>query len=241
MHYAALRSSGYSNPVVIDAEDTDVRIQAVSISYDIPGIICVKKKRQFLFCRGMCTDGDIAKCLISFHVMTGCDANSCFYGHGKTLLYEKMVKNLEARSLLLKCGESLPLNEDVLEDLKSYVIRYVYGDARSSSLDLARAAKWKGQKKKSLMCLHPDDDSLTQHIKRTNYLAYIQRHPDMKRHPSPIGHGWELVNGHCKPVRHTQPALPLSIPVPSLSQADFDSNSDSDSDSEAVLWMNLTD
>ncbi len=95
-------------------------IQAASISCDIPGIICVKKKRQFLFCRGMCTDGDIAKCLISFHVMTGCDANSCFYGHGKTLLYEKMVKNLEARSLLLKCGESLPLNEDVLEDLKSY-------------------------------------------------------------------------------------------------------------------------
>ncbi len=176
--YAALRSSGYSNPVVIDAEDTDVYIQAASISYDIPGIICVKKKRQFLFCRGMCTDGDIAKCLISFHVMTGCDA-------------------------------------------------------RSSSLDLARAAKWKGQKKKSLMRLPPDDDSLTQHIKRANYLAYLQRHPDMKRHPSPIGHGWELVNGHCKPVRHTQPALPLSIPVPSLSQADFDSNSDSDSDSEA--------
>lgn len=74
--YAALRSSGYSNPVVIDAEDTDVYIQAAAISYDIPGIICVKKKRQFLFCRGMCTDGDIAKCLISFHVMTGCDANS---------------------------------------------------------------------------------------------------------------------------------------------------------------------
>ena len=90
-------------------------IQAAAISYDIPGIICVKKKKQFLLCRGMCTDGDIAKCLISFHVMTGCDTNSCFYGHGKTLLYEKMVKNLETCRLLLKCGESLPLNDDVLE------------------------------------------------------------------------------------------------------------------------------
>ncbi len=58
--YAALRSSGYSNPVVIDAEDTDVYIQAASISYDIPGIICVKKscercpnfseRRGSLFC-----------------------------------------------------------------------------------------------------------------------------------------------------------------------------------------------
>ena len=81
--YAALRSSGYSDPVVIDAEDTDVYIQAVAIACDISGIICIKKKNQLLFCRGMCPDEDIAKCLIPFHVMTGCDANSCFYGHGK--------------------------------------------------------------------------------------------------------------------------------------------------------------
>ena len=64
--YGALRSSSCSNPVVINAEDTDVYIQAAAISYDIPGIICIKKKKQFLFCRGMCTDGDIAKCLISY-------------------------------------------------------------------------------------------------------------------------------------------------------------------------------
>ena len=76
-----------------------------------------------------------------------------------------------------------------------------------------------------------DDDSITHHIKRANYLAYIQRHPDIKRHPSPIGHGWELVNGFCKPVWHTQPALPISLSVPS--QVDYDSNSDFDFDSEA--------
>ena len=58
-----------------------------------------------------------------------------------------MVKNFDACRLLLKCGEDLQLNDDVLEDLKPYVIRYVYGDVQSSSLDLARAAKWKGQKK----------------------------------------------------------------------------------------------
>ena len=84
------------------------------------------------------------------------------------------------------CGESLPLTDDVLDDLKSYVIRYVYGDVQSSSLSLARAAKWKKQKKKSLICLPPDDDSLRQHIKRANFLACIQRHPDLRRHPSPI-------------------------------------------------------
>ena len=126
--------------------------------------------------------------------MFGCDANM-------TVLYDKMVLEL------------LPLTDDVLDDLKSHVIRYVYGDVQSSSLSLARAAKWKKQKKKSLIRLPPDDDSLRQHIKRANFLACIQRHPDLIRHPSPIGHGWELVNGRCRPVRHTKPALPLSLSV----------------------------
>ena len=51
--YAALRSSGYSDPVVIDAEDTDVYIQAAAISHHISGILCIKKKRQYFFCRSM--------------------------------------------------------------------------------------------------------------------------------------------------------------------------------------------
>ena len=38
--------------------------------------------------------------------------------------------------LLLKCGESLQLSEDASNDLKIYVMRYVYGDVRSCSLDL---------------------------------------------------------------------------------------------------------
>ncbi len=147
--------------------------------------------------------------------MTGCDANSCFYGHGKMSLYKKMAKSPEDRSLLSKCGESLPLNDDVLHNLNSYVIHYVYADVQSSSLDVTRAAKWKKKKKKSLMRLPPDDDSLRQHIKRANILAYIQCHPDIKRHPSPIGHGWELFNGRCRPVCHTNPSLPLSLPLSS--------------------------
>ena len=84
------------------------------------------------------------------------------------------------------------------------------------------------------MRLLPDDDSLEQHIKHANFLAYIQRHPDLRRHPSPIGHGWELVNGCCRPVRHTKPALPNSLPVPSTQQDGYDSEANSDSESEAA-------
>ena len=45
------------------------------------------------------------------------------------------------------------------------------------------------------MRLPPDDDCLNQHITRANFLAYIQHHPELRDHPSPVGHGWTSVNG----------------------------------------------
>ncbi|CAJ1071450.1 hypothetical protein NQZ68_018657 [Xyrichtys novacula] len=78
----------------------------------------------------------------------------------------------------------------------------------------ARASKWKTMKRKSSIRLSPDADSLRQHCLRANYSAYLVRHPTLKNHPSPLGHGWELVGGHCRPVRHTQPALPTHLPAP---------------------------
>ena len=54
-----------------------------------------------------------------------------FYGHFKLSLFERMAKSAEVSSLLLKCAESLQLSDDALNDLKIYVMRYVYGDVRS--------------------------------------------------------------------------------------------------------------
>ena len=54
-----------------------------------------------------------------------------------------MSKSTEACNLILKCGEVLMLSDDVLNDLKSFVIRYIYGDTQSSTLNQARANKWK--------------------------------------------------------------------------------------------------
>ena len=209
--YAALRSisPGYSNLIVIDAEDTDVYIQAAAISHDIPGII-IPLRSNFFFCRGMCTEY-FAKSLIPFCVLSGCDANSCFSGHSKISLYEKLSKSTEAGSLISKCREGLLLSDDVLNDLKSFVIRYIYGDTQNSSLNLACATKWKSLKKKSSVRLLPDDDNLEQHIKCANFLAYVQCHPDLRRHPSPIGHVWELVNGQC--ATQTCPSNFTSSPI----------------------------
>ena len=76
--YVTLRSQGIDDPFVIDAADTDVYVQAAAISHEIPGILYIRKKNELLLCKSMCSDQNVAKCLIPFHVMTGCDSNSCF-------------------------------------------------------------------------------------------------------------------------------------------------------------------
>ena len=65
---------------------------------------------------------------------------------------------------------------------------------------------------------------------RANYLAYLQRHPEEMTHPSLIGHGWELVNGCCKPVRHMP--LPLPVSLPNEHGEELENNSDSEAESE---------
>ena len=77
----------------------------------------------------------------------------------------------------------------------------------------AHATKWRTMKKKLFVHLPPDEDGLHQHCLHANYLAYLVRHPSLKCHPSPLGHGWDLVDGRCRPVRHTQPALPVHLPA----------------------------
>ena len=45
--------------------------------------------------------------------------------------------------------------------------------------------------------------------------SILYGNPALKLEPSPIGHGWELVGGYCRPVRHKRPAFPMHLPAPS--------------------------
>ena len=68
-------------------------------------------------------------------------------------------------------------------------------------------------KKQFILHLPPEDDSLNLHFERTNYLTFCQLHYDLLEHPLSLGYGWELVNGKCRPVRHTLPPLPQQLPT----------------------------
>ena len=113
-----------------------------------------------------------------------------------------------ARELLVRVGESMELEENVSADMMAFVLSKVYGESADFTCGQARASKWHKLKKKSTLCLPPDENTLYQHLQRTNYISYCQLNYKLLQHPSPIGFGWEILNGKCRPVRHTLPPLP---------------------------------
>ena len=214
------------------AADTDAYVAAALISRQLPGILCIKRKQEMILCRELVTD-EMANCIVQLHCMTGCDANSGFYGKGKKSVFDKVAKTPIAQQQLSRCGESLDLQEDVQEELFKFTRHVIYGDKTSDTMAEARAAKWKTLKSKSFARLPPDEDSLRQHCLRANYLAYLVRHPTIKQHPSPLEHGWVLIDGHCRPVRHTLPALPTHLPVIQIEKNTDESEDDESTSSES--------
>ena len=109
-----LHESGYSDPVVIGAADTDAYVAATVISQQLPSVLC--------------------------SCMTGCDANSGFYGKGKTSVYDQVAKSPVARRQLSWCGEDHDLDEEVVEHNMS--------PTATTRVAEAHAAKWKTIKNK---------------------------------------------------------------------------------------------
>ncbi len=94
-------------------------------------------------------------------------------------MYDKVVKSAEAREQLSKCGNSLDIEEEAIEELFEFTRLVIYGDKMSRTMGTARAAKWKALKKKSFIHLPPDVDSLRQH-------CLLVHHPALKDHPPPL-------------------------------------------------------
>ena len=203
--YANLRRS-VSHTVVIDSEDTDVYVQAAYVSNHIPGDLVIKSKSAFFNCKDLVSDS-IASVLIPFHIITGCDHTSGFYGRGKKALLDRLKDDDEGQQLLHHVGDQLELSDEVRNNMRKFVITKIYGEKATSCSD-ARASRWRKMKKKSLGRLPPDEDTLDHHLERTNYLSFCQKHYDLQQHPSPINNGWEHINGKCRPVRYKVPAMP---------------------------------
>ena len=201
--YSQLRKSGVEDAVVIDAEDTDVMVLAAYVAHQIKGTLCIKRKRVIYDCKILCRS-DVADVIVPFHIHTGADAVSSFYGHGKPSIFDTAMKSEEACKLLQGLGKRLPVTADMQDDMEQFTIRYIYKDKTSKRLAEARAKKWEAMKKKSTLRIPPDSDSHNMKVTRANYQVFILlnfMNPDAP--PSPLQHGWCLREGKCAPIRYT--------------------------------------
>ncbi|KAG0721311.1 hypothetical protein GWK47_006404 [Chionoecetes opilio] len=62
----------------------------------------------------------------------GCDANSSFYGKVKNSMYDQVMKSPVAQRQLSRCGDSLDLDEEVVEDLFEFTRHVIYDDHKSN-------------------------------------------------------------------------------------------------------------
>ena len=131
--YYIIRSNGLYEPVVLDLSDTDCYVQAAALSHILPGLLAIKRKSQLISCHSLCSS-QIAKIIVQLHAMTGNDSNNGFYGHGKRSIYEKICKNKKFRNMLQQVGKLLPLQQNVLDLMKLFVIQQEQQEQKSGRL-----------------------------------------------------------------------------------------------------------
>ena len=102
------------------------------------------------------------------------------------------MKISEVRVLLHECGDTLLIPAQVLNNLKTFVINYVYGSKELGCAE-TRATQWEKMKKKSTQRLMPDEDTLNHISLRANYLAYCQK--KFSPQPSSLSN-WKSLGNH---------------------------------------------
>ena len=101
--YTKLRDLGKTDPVVIDAADTDVFTAAAHVAHLYNHDLFIKRKEGFADCKQL-VNRSMVNSIIPLHVMTGCDATSGFFGKGKSILFNKVYDSERAQFQLQHCG-----------------------------------------------------------------------------------------------------------------------------------------
>ena len=184
---------------------------AAYVANQINGDLGIKKKEDILDCKSLCSK-EVAEIIVPLHIHTRADAVSGFYGRGKKLIFQSVVKSEEACELLTCLGKVIPVTEATLERMALFTIKYVYGDKDSTTFAEARARNCNKMKKKSTQRIAPDRESHNLKVKRANYQVYIlHRYNKPEAPPTPLEHGWEFVEGKCQPLRYISAPLPNNI------------------------------
>ncbi|KAG1675715.1 hypothetical protein GQR58_014542 [Nymphon striatum] len=214
-------------PVIVHATDTDVLVLMV---HEFPTQVFNQKwqmkigHERFVNIESICAKIGTEACAIlpAYHSITGCDTTSFPFGIGKLKPWKKMIK-LKCYSLLNNFGSTLA-SIGFLSRSKEFFRTVMYGGNKDECYIDTRIRMYERQKVKSSSGIIPDENSTTQHLKRSCFQAYIwhQCTQQMIDYP-PLNKtwGWKEEEVGIVPVWYTCSQFP-----PNNNQLDTDSSDD---------------
>lgn len=140
--YSRIRARGCMDTVVIHVEDTDVLTLASYVSNKEIGNLIIKRKGDFFDAKQIFRDGQF---MPQFHVFSGCDTVSGFFGQTKKLF------SIAPRKVILLTNYA---DLETLWKLVTICVRkwksslyHAYGDNSSTTMAIGCSQKWKKMKK----------------------------------------------------------------------------------------------
>ena len=147
--------------------------------------------------------------LPGFHAFTGCDTTSSFARRGKSSAF-KLIASGEVLAMT-NLGSTLQPEDHLLSSCEKFVCRMYGKDSFSAANDL-RYHLFCTSAMKSYADLPPTDDALAQHVRHTNYQAYLWKHClSAGEVPSPDNHGWFVGGDDISLVWRTRSPAPSAL------------------------------
>ena len=125
----------------------------------------------------------------AMHVITGCDTVSSFYGIGKAVGFDRLVKNTH---LLNSFGYTLDITDETMKYAEQFVALCYSQKHLFTDINKCRYNMFSKSQKQNIG-LPPCQSTLHLHLTRANYQAYIWKHC-LNAEPaldSPTKHGWD--------------------------------------------------
>ena len=205
--------------LVIQTPDTDVLVLSVTHfrSLDCPELwfrTGVKDRQRFVPVHDIAHALGEKMCssLPGFHAITGCDSTSSLAGIGKKKAWDSFSRSTDHQDSLSLLGEEQELNATTAGKCEAYVCSLYTTSKKTSTADELRYFMFCQKKQKNEM-LPPTSDCLLQHLKRSNYQAFVWRHAleAMQDLEPPEGHGWVKDGELLVPLLITKVPAPESL------------------------------
>ena len=214
LHACHATSSG-AESVVIRSPDTDVVVIGLWAANQLQCRLVMDigsgSHRKVFSLTSLAQSLGLAVCnaLPGYHAFTGCDSTSSFTRRGKSASF-KLVLGGEA-SAMTSLGSTLEPEDQLLRSCEKFVCR-MYGKESYSTVNDLRYHLFCTSALKSYADLPPTDDALLQHVKRSNFQAYLWKHClSSGQVPSPHGHGWKIDGDVLSIIWQTRAPAPSAL------------------------------